>query len=164
MIMTTIRLVFALMISTPATAQEIRRLAFENIEAPISAAVSVPRDARTLYVSGTLPDMADATAQRGTAAAYGLTETQTLSVLAKIKEVLGREGMGMGDVVSMRVFLVGDARLGGRMDFAGMMRAYRSIYGSDQKPKVPARTAVQVVGLPIPGALVEIEVVAAKMK
>jgi enamine deaminase RidA (YjgF/YER057c/UK114 family) len=41
--------------------------------------------------------------------------------------------------------------------------AYRESFGTAAQPRLPARTAVQVSALPIPGALVEIEVVAARV-
>ena len=63
----------------------------------------------------------------------------------------------------MNVFLVGDPAKGGQMDFAGLMKAYARFVGAPSDGKLPARTTVQVVALPIPGALVEIELVAARV-
>jgi enamine deaminase RidA (YjgF/YER057c/UK114 family) len=48
------------------------------------------------------------------------------------------------------------------MDFEGLMKAYNRYFGAASGGKLPARTTVQVAALPIPGALVEIEVVAAR--
>jgi enamine deaminase RidA (YjgF/YER057c/UK114 family) len=62
----------------------------------------------------------------------------------------------------MNVFMVGDPAKGGVMDFAGLMQAYSKHFGAASNGNLPARTTVQVVALPLPGALVEIEVVAAK--
>jgi enamine deaminase RidA (YjgF/YER057c/UK114 family) len=62
----------------------------------------------------------------------------------------------------MNVYLVGDPRLDDRMDFEGLMKGYLQFFGTEKQPNVPARTTVQVAGLPMPGALVEIEVVAAR--
>jgi enamine deaminase RidA (YjgF/YER057c/UK114 family) len=42
------------------------------------------------------------------------------------------------------------------------MQAYSKHFGEASNGNLPARTTVQVVALPLPGALVEIEVVAAK--
>jgi enamine deaminase RidA (YjgF/YER057c/UK114 family) len=42
------------------------------------------------------------------------------------------------------------------------MKGYLQFFGTEKQPNVPARTTVQVAGLPMPGALVEIEVVAAR--
>ncbi len=63
----------------------------------------------------------------------------------------------------MNVFLVGDPAKGGRMDFEGLMKAYSRYVGSPSQGRLPARTTVQVAALPLPGALVEIEVIAARM-
>ena len=57
------------------------------------------------------------------------------------------------------VFLVAPA--GQRMDFAGMMKAYREYFGAPNQPNKPARSTMQVAGLVDPDWLVEIEVTAA---
>jgi enamine deaminase RidA (YjgF/YER057c/UK114 family) len=64
-------------------------------------------------------------------------------------------------VVMMRVYLVGDPAKEGRMDFDGMMTAYKQYFGTVQQPNKPARITVQVASLVGPGMLVEIEVQAA---
>ena len=66
----------------------------------------------------------------------------------------------MSDVVMMRVVLVGDPAKGGAMDFAGVNAGYAQFFGSS--PSKPARFTSQGVALTVPGALVEIEVQAAK--
>ena len=78
----------------------------------------------------------------------------------KVEAALKDQGLGLGDVVMMRVFLV--APPGQRMDFAGMMKAYREFFGTAAQPNKPARSTMQVGGLVDPGWLVEIEVTAAK--
>ena len=130
---------------------------------PIASSVRVPASAETVYVSGLLPDVLDAEAPVGAAARFGDTATQTRSVIAKIEAELAAIGWGLGDIVKMNVYLVGDPAKEGRMDFAGMMVAYRESFGTAAQPRLPARTALQVSALPIPGALVEIEVVAARV-
>ena len=49
------------------------------------------------------------------------------------------------------------------MDFEGLMKAYLRYVGTPSQGKLPARTTVQVAALPLPGALVEIEVIAARV-
>jgi enamine deaminase RidA (YjgF/YER057c/UK114 family) len=91
---------------------------------------------------------------------YGDTATQTRSVLRKVAAQLALHHLSLRDVVMMRVFLVappGQAR----MDFAGMMAAYRESFGTAAQPSKPARSTMQVAGLVDPGWLVEIEVTAA---
>ena len=130
-------------------------------DAAIAATVALPADAKLVYVSGTVPDPIKADAPQGSVERFGDTEAQTRSVLTKIDGLLKTQGLGMGDVVMMRVFLVappGQAR----MDFAGMMRGYRAFYGTPQQPLKTARSTMQVAGLVDPGWLVEIEVTAAR--
>jgi len=152
-------LLAALLLTTsPAVAQDIQRRG--AAEAPISASVELPQWSRLVYVSGTVPDPADAAAPPGSVQRFGDTATQTRSVLRKIEAQLAQHGLGMRDVVMMRVFLVappGQAR----MDFAGMMSAYREFFGTEAQPMRPARSTMQVAGLVDPGWLVEIEVTAA---
>lgn len=127
---------------------------------PISTSVRTPPGSRLVFVSGTLPAVADPSQPAGSPARFGDTETQTRSTLARIGQALAAEGLTFKDVVQARVFLVGDPAREGRMDFAGMNRAYGEVFGAAAQPNKPARTTVQVTALPLPGALVEIEVVA----
>jgi len=129
---------------------------------PIASSVAVPGAARVVFVSGTLPDVAKPEAPTGSIERFGDTATQSASVLGKIAKELAASGLTMADVVKMNVFMVGDPAKGGAMDFAGLMQAYSQHFGAASKGNLPARTTVQVVALPLPGALVEIEVVAAK--
>ena len=148
----------ALLASAPGAAQPVRRLG--PPEAPISVSVEVSAGSRLVYVSGTVPDPVDANAPAGSVQRYGDTATQTRSILRKIEAQLRQHQLGLSDVVMMRVFLVappGQAR----MDFAGMMTAYREAFGTAAQPNRPARSTMQVAGLVDPGWLVEIEVTAA---
>ena len=147
-----------------AQAQQIKRTPIPNSNFPISVAVTVPANAETIYFSGVLPDVADAAAPKGTPAAYGSTETQTASVLRKLQAALAAEGLTFGDVVSLRVFLVGDPKLDNKLDFSGLNTAFGQFFGTAAQPAKPARTALQVAALPLPGALVEIDLVAARVK
>jgi enamine deaminase RidA (YjgF/YER057c/UK114 family) len=42
------------------------------------------------------------------------------------------------------------------------MTGYKKFFGTPEQPNKPARSAVQIAALVAPGALVEIEVIAAK--
>ena len=148
----------AFLISSGAAAEPPKRIGPDA--SPISSSVSVPAGSRLVYISGTVPDVADDKAPEGSTARYGDTEAQTRSVLRKVEAALAAQGLGLGDVVMMRVFLV--APQGQRMDFAGMMKAYREFFGTPKQPNKPARSTMQVAGLVDPGWLVEIEVTAAK--
>jgi enamine deaminase RidA (YjgF/YER057c/UK114 family) len=128
---------------------------------PIASSVLVPGGSRLVFVSGTIADPARPEAPADSPERLGDTEAQAASVLGKIEKELAASGLSLADVVKMNVFLVGDPARGGKMDFEGLMRAYGRHFGGTAQPNLPARTTVQVAALPLPGALVEIEVVAA---
>ncbi|MDE1169373.1 MAG: RidA family protein [Pseudomonas sp.] len=129
---------------------------------PISQSVTVKASASLTFLSGALPDVADPNATPGTPASFGNTATQTVSVLRKLQKVLQAQDLDLGDIVQLRVFLVGAEELGGRLDFAGLQEGYTQFFGTAEQPNKPARTAVQVAALPLPGALVEIDAIAAR--
>jgi len=129
---------------------------------PISQTVTVPASASLIFVSGTLPDLHDANAPAGTPAAYGNTEVQAVSVFNKLRKILRQQDLDLSDIVQLRVFLVGAEETGGKLDFAGLQAGYTQFFGTPEQPNKPARTALQVVALPLPGALVEVEAIAAR--
>jgi len=96
---------------------------------PIASSVLVPEGAELLFVSGMAADVADTDAPAGSVERLGDTATQAKSVLDKIVKELAASGFTMADVVKMNVYLVGDPRKGGTMDFAGLMKAYLQTYG-----------------------------------
>ena len=149
------------MAGLPAGATEIVRR--QGGDFPIASSVRVPPGAELLFLSGTLADVAKPDAPVGSVERLGDTETQAASVLGKLERELAASGFTFADVVKMNVFLVGDPAKGGRMDFEGLMKAYSRYVGAASHGKLPARTTVQVAALPLPGALVEIEVIAARV-
>jgi len=76
-------------------------------------------------------------------------ETQTAQCLANIREILRDAGCTLDQVVKSTVWLVN------REDFA----PFNAIYASHFPSQSPVRSTV-VCGLVLPGALVEIEVIA----
>jgi enamine deaminase RidA (YjgF/YER057c/UK114 family) len=129
---------------------------------PISLAVTVPPGFDTVYVSGTLPQVVNKDAPKGSVAAYGDMEKQTTSILNQIKATLAQLGLGMGDVVKMTVFMAADPTYDNKLNFPGLMAAYTKFFGTADQPNKPARSAMQVAALVAPGALLEIEVIAVK--
>jgi len=110
-----------------------------------------------------------------------ITEAQGLNALERIQANLASVGLAPEDVISMRVFL--DNPPGAQVaDFAGFNRAFRQFFantdlttgdvlavptgtGAPAAPRYvnatrPSRTALEVASLPVPGWLVEVEVVA----
>lgn len=143
-----------------APAEVARAYAAPN--SPIAVAVTVPPGYGTVYVSGATAGVSDPSAPKGSVAAYGSTAVQTEAALKRVQAALQAQGLDLGDIVSMRVYLVGDPANGGAMDFKGMMAAYSKHFGTPDQPNRPSRTTVQVAALFAPGLLVEIETVAAK--
>src|SRR5262245_61123912 len=84
---------------TPAAAQSIRHI--QTKEAGIASGVWV---GDMLYLSGQLPTpITPADRAKGTPAVYGNTQAQAENVFTKIQTMLKEQGLGMGDVVMMRV-------------------------------------------------------------
>ncbi|MBB2205236.1 RidA family protein [Gluconacetobacter takamatsuzukensis] len=128
---------------------------------PIATAIEVPPGASTIYLSGMGAPAVDKAADPKTLAAYGDTETQVRGALTRIQAELAKLKLTMGDVVNMHIYLVADPKLG-KIDFAGMMKAYTEFYGTPAQPRLPTRSAFEVAHLANPGWLVEIEVVAVR--
>lgn len=145
----------AFVIATPPAVQaaEILRAPAPSGAPPISSAVVVPAGAKLVFLSGALaaPD-----------AQSGPTETQAASALARLDATLHAQGLSLADVVSATVFLVGDPQKGGAIDFAGLNAAWGRAFGTATQPNKPARTTVKVAALVAPGALVEIDAIAAR--
>ena len=153
----------AIGIAHAASASEVIRHALPNNSSfPIAAAVEVPAGKTLVYLSGKVPPPLKAKTDSSGVASYGDTETQTIGVLGAIRDQLKGLGLGMGDIIRMQVFLVGDPAHSGRMDFAGFMKGYVQFFGTAEQPNLPARSTLQVAALADPGFLVEIEVTAAR--
>lgn len=144
-----------------AHAASIERTPSTYPNSPILQSVTLPGQSQLTYLSGILPDPVDPKADKDRVHAVGSTEEQTVVVFRKIEAVLAQRGLTLGDVVQLRVYLVGDPAKGGRLDFEGLQAGFRQFFGTDKQPLKPARTTVQVAGLVLPGALIEVEAVAA---
>lgn len=81
---------------------------------------------------------------------------QTLTTFENVKALLETAGAKISDIVKVQVFL-NDISL-----FKKMNRAYKSFFKENGVTEnFPARTAVEVAELPVPGMLLEIDVIAA---
>ena len=120
---------------------------------PISQGVWV---GDTLYLSGMMG------LEKGTPP--GDTQAQTIAAIKTIEKALIAQNLTLGDVVMMHVYLAGDPAKENKNDFAGFMSGYTQFFGTPAQPNKPARSAMQVAALVSPGALVEIEVIAARKK
>lgn len=139
--------------TTSASAAEITRV-YANPNAPIASLTRVPAGYDLVFVSGATPGA------QGQPRPVG-TEAQTLDVLNKISALLKDQGMTMGDVVVMRVFLGVDPDKGGHADRAGMNKAFATFFGTPDQPNKPARTTI-AINDNAPGNFVEIDAIAAK--
>ena len=143
-----------------AEAQSVKR-----IQPPTAAIASGVWVGDMLYLSGQLPTpVTPADRVKGTPPIYGNTQAQAENTFLKIQDLLKEQGLGMGDVVMMRVYMAADPMMDNKLDFAGMNMAYGKFFGTAAQPNKPARSTVQVAALVAAGAVVEIEVQAARSK
>jgi enamine deaminase RidA (YjgF/YER057c/UK114 family) len=116
------------------------------------------------YLSGQLPSPSTpADREKGTPAVYGSTQVQAENVFGKIQNLLKEQGLGMGDIVMMRVYMAADPA-NNKLDFAGMNAAYNKFFGTAEQPNKPARSTVQVAALVAAGACLEVEIQATRSK
>lgn len=154
-------LAFGLGLASPAAARDIVRIP-GAAGSPILAGVAVPAQSDLLILSGQVPPAVVPGGAADAIATYGDTRTQALGTFAKIDALLKAQGYGLGDVIKLTVFLVGDPANGGKLDFKGFNDAYVQVFGTTSQPNKTARSVVQVAALANPGFLVEIEATAAR--
>ena len=124
----------------------------EGIGAPngYSHVAEVPAGLRTVVVAGQI----GCDVERKLVGEPGDFAAQAHQVFANVRRALQSAGADFGDVVKMNVFLV---------DIAGNMQAFRNVRDEWFKTLAvpPTSTTIGVAGLAVPGALIEIDVVAA---
>lgn len=153
----------SVLLSAVSTAEVTRHALPDNNPFPIARAVEVTANTTIIYHSGLIPGPVNPKAKKGSREYYGDTETQALSVFKRAEASFKDLGVGFKDVIKMQVFIVGDPEMGGKMDFAGFMKAYTQYFGTKEQPNKPARSAFQIAGLAGgPNMLIEIEMVLAK--
>jgi 2-aminomuconate deaminase len=116
----------------------------------------VKRAGDFLFVSGTSARRADNTIAGATVDQVGTTlldiREQTKAVIENVRDILGKMGARLDDVVEVTTYLVN------MNDFAGYNEVYGKYFGNDG----PARTTVAVHQLPHPHLLIEIRAMAYK--
>lgn len=130
-----------------------------NPSSAISASVTIPENKQYFFSSGTVAQLADSTAAAGTRARYDDTKTQAISILERLKKGLNDEGLTLGNVVFMRVYVAPDPATG-KPDFQGWFDAYAQYFGTTANPVKPARSTIGIAQLVNPDLLIEIEIVA----
>lgn len=130
-------------------------------DARFATSISVPATSELVFFSGALaPPSAP-----GAAVTVGPgTESQSEAIFRDLEAKLKAKGLGLGDIINMKIYLVADPAKDGKMDFAGMNAAYGRVFGTAGQPHRPTRSTFQVAGLAVAGALVEIDIVAARTK
>jgi enamine deaminase RidA (YjgF/YER057c/UK114 family) len=146
-----------------ANAADIMRIPEDRPNAPFVALAAVPPGYTTFYISGSVAKP-KAPAMNGKMADWGDTAYQTQSTLDNLSATMAKAGLTLGDVVQAHVFMAPDPSKGGAMDFAGMNKVWLTYFGTPKQPNKPARAAFKVAALAGPGALLEIEFIAAKKK
>ena len=145
---------------SPVAAQSVTHI--QTKEGGIASGVWV---GNMLYLSGQLASpITPADRAKGTPAVYGNTQAQAENAFGKIQNLLKEQGLGLGDVVMMRVYMAADPAMDNKLDFAGMNAAYGKFFGTPDQTNKPARSTVQVAALVAAGALLEVEVQAARNK
>lgn len=122
----------------------------------IASGVAIPAGRAVFWTSGTVPTQVNkdgATVYER----YGDTYAQGVSCLKNIEAVLKTQGLGLKDVVYLRVYLVPDPAKGGKPDYPGWFKAYGEHFNNAQNPVKTARSTVGVQSLVSPDWLIEIE-------
>jgi 2-iminobutanoate/2-iminopropanoate deaminase len=122
----------------------------------VASSVWVPAGCHTVY----LPGMAAWKPGDSLQNDFGDTAAQTAATFERIRGELGNLGLGLSDIVMLRVTLVADPKMGDKVDFAGYTRVYQRYFGTAEQPHKPARATYEGK-LVIPNLLVEIEAIAA---
>lgn len=145
----------------PTAQAEIQRVPLENSKANILQAVRIGAGTEVIYFSGLLPSPSNAGAPQHELKATGDTKAQAEAVFTRLKNTLASQGLSLGDVIQLRIFLVADPKTKA-LDFNGLQQAYLQFFGTPEQPNIPTRTTVGAASLVLPSALIEIEAIAAK--
>ncbi len=142
----------------PAEAQAPSQVTFTGSpQSSISSNVAIPAGRASLWISGTVPQMADAKAPEGSRERWGDTKAQARTILKQFEAQLATKGLMLKDVVYMRVYIAPDKAKGGAFDFNGWFEAYGEFFGTAQNPTKTARSTIGVPALVSPDWLIEIE-------
>ncbi len=107
-------------VKAQTSASKIQRIAIPNSDFPISLGVWVPAGSDTLYLSGNVPPVVNASAPKGSVESYGgSTEAQTVATLQRIQQALQSQKLEPSDVVMTLVYLVGDPSKDNQNGFRG---------------------------------------------
>ena len=126
----------------------------------IASGVVIPAGKAAVYTSGTVPALANKDAAVGSKERFGDTKTQAISIMGTIETQLKALGLGLKDVVYLRIYIVPDKNNENKVDYQGWFDAYAQFFNTPQNPIKTARSTLAVHSLVNPDWLIEIEAVA----
>jgi 2-iminobutanoate/2-iminopropanoate deaminase len=128
--------------------------------------ILVPENAETLFYSGSIdfamPEGCGRKDIGKEGCESGDMEAQGTAILEGFKNRLEARGWSMQNVVRANVY--GVAGPDGKLDFAGFNKAFAKFFSREEGGWYPSRTFVEVKALFRPELLVEVEIVAMKIR
>lgn len=128
--------------------------------------ILVPENAETLFYSGSInfamPDGCGRSDIGKDGCESGGMEAQGTAILQGFKDRLEARGWSLENVVRVNVY--GVAGADGKLDFVGFNTAFAKFFSREGGGWYPARTFVEVAALFRPELLVEVEIVAMKVR
>jgi len=131
---------------------------FDREGAPILKGVKVPADKAMYFASGIVATPKDESKPEGDRGRFGDTYEQSVSALKRIESYLSEEGLSLGDVVAMKVYVAPDPENNGKPDFQAWFKAYGEFFNNADNPNKVARSTIGVYQLVDPNKFIEIEV------
>lgn len=154
-------ILFTLLISGTYTLKAQKAIMSGSPSSIISSTALIPEGTPLFFTSGFTASAVNPDLKDGDYEKYGNTETQALNILEKIKAILTENGVSMGSIFSMKVYISPDTKTG-EYDFAGWNKAYVRYFGNEDNPNKPVRATVGVATLVNPHKFIEIEVIATR--
>lgn len=143
---------------TVAKSEAVER--YDNPTSSILKGVEIPKGKKTFLTSGLVAPLLDSTAATtNVKKRRGNTYTQSVNTLKRIEGILKEGGLGLKDVVYLRVYIAPDKSKGNEPDFDAWFKAYGEFFNNEKNPVKVARTTLGVYRLARPDILVEVEAI-----
>jgi enamine deaminase RidA (YjgF/YER057c/UK114 family) len=150
-------IIFTLLIVSCKNQVQVKR--YDNPTAAILQGVEIPAGKKLFFTSGMVAPVLDSTTTDAYKR-YGDTYTQSINTLKRIEDLLKKAGLGMKDVVFMRIYVAPDPNKNKEFDFGAWFKAYQVFFNNPQNPTKVARTTLGTAALVRPEILIEIEAIA----
>ena len=131
---------------------------FDREGSSILKGVKVPARKDMYFASGIVAYPKDESKPAGDRDRFGDTYEQSVSALNRINDYLSEEGLGLKDVIAMKVYVAPDPLNNNKPDFQGWFKAYAEFFNNEDNPNKVARSTIGVYTLVNPDMLIEIEV------